>query len=311
MSIIRHAQPLCRRPDLCVLARVWTTSAEIRRARTGGRPSAATGGCVSGRGTSNVFPSRSPSTAIPGHRQDKLFDNSLDGAQAPGSSAKTPCSAQAKADRSGRRSRIPPLRATYAIVREALEASIAARVCRNELWTVSQFVNGWQVQDGYIVTIQPVGTDAGAAGRAGALERLPHTSTPRSPICAKGIKAGLHRAEKQRPHRHRSDEHADRPAPIADSPFDSPSVRDKTPAFVEAVRRAGEASGSIRRSRATATSSSANICRRRARRSPCRRIPNGAACYDASVRYHSSLPMPAREVHATGLQQIDAIDCAR
>ena len=57
---------------------------------------------------------------------------------------------------------------TYAIVREALEASIATRVCRDELWTVSQFVNGWQVQDGYIVTIQPVGTDE---ARSDALAR--------------------------------------------------------------------------------------------------------------------------------------------
>ena len=30
-----------------------------------------------------------------------------------------------------------PLRATYAITREALEGSIGARVCRYELWTVS------------------------------------------------------------------------------------------------------------------------------------------------------------------------------
>src|SRR5262249_45482508 len=52
-----------------------------------------------------------------------------------------------------------PLKATQAIVRESLEGSTAARVCRSELWTVSQFVNGWQVQFGYLVTIQPVGTD--------------------------------------------------------------------------------------------------------------------------------------------------------
>ena len=45
-------------------------------------------------------------------------------------------------------------------MREALEGvDRRTRVCRTELWTVSQFVNGWQVQDGYLVTIQPVGTD--------------------------------------------------------------------------------------------------------------------------------------------------------
>jgi uncharacterized protein (DUF885 family) len=37
-------------------------------------------------------------------------------------------------------------------------------------------------------------------------------------------------------------------------------------------------------------------------------IPNGAACYDASVRYHSSLPTPASEVHATGLREVERLD---
>jgi uncharacterized protein (DUF885 family) len=36
--------------------------------------------------------------------------------------------------------------------------------------------------------------------------------------------------------------------------------------------------------------------------------PNGAACYDASVRFHSSLPVPAREVHATGLREVEQLD---
>jgi uncharacterized protein (DUF885 family) len=36
--------------------------------------------------------------------------------------------------------------------------------------------------------------------------------------------------------------------------------------------------------------------------------PNGAACYDASVRYFSSLPRTAKEVHATGLEQVARLD---
>ncbi|MGH9141266.1 MAG: DUF885 domain-containing protein, partial [Vicinamibacterales bacterium] len=36
--------------------------------------------------------------------------------------------------------------------------------------------------------------------------------------------------------------------------------------------------------------------------------PNGAACYDALVRYHSSLPTAASEVHATGLREVDRLD---
>ena len=36
--------------------------------------------------------------------------------------------------------------------------------------------------------------------------------------------------------------------------------------------------------------------------------PNGSACYDALVRFHSSLPASARQVHDTGLQQVAALD---
>ena len=106
-------------------------------------------------------------------------------------------------DRSGGHRRAP-LRATYAIVREALEASAAKRVCRDELWTVSQ-LNGWQV------TLRLPRDDSagrhrrGAQGRAGALERACRsTSTPKSPTCARA-QARLHRAEAERSHRHRPD----------------------------------------------------------------------------------------------------------
>jgi uncharacterized protein (DUF885 family) len=95
---------------------------------------------------------------VPGRHHDALPDNGFDALRA-WQAKEDGWLAQAK--------RIDPatietpaLRGTYAIVLEALEAAIGARVCRSELWTVSQFVNGWQVQDGYTVTIQPVGTDA-------------------------------------------------------------------------------------------------------------------------------------------------------
>ena len=59
------------------------------------------------------------------------------------------------------------LRATYAIVREAVAGSVQARSCRSELWNVSQ-MTGWHVGFGYLVTIQPVGSDE---ARREALQR--------------------------------------------------------------------------------------------------------------------------------------------
>src|SRR5258708_28470021 len=84
---------------------------------------------------------------IPGHRQDKLTDNSLE-AWKMWQSHEDAWLAEAKQIDPATIG-APPLRATYALVREALEGPIALRACRNELWTVSQFVNAWQVQDSY------------------------------------------------------------------------------------------------------------------------------------------------------------------
>src|SRR5580765_6574209 len=94
---------------------------------------------------------------VPGSHHDKFPDNSLESLRAWQAKEDAWLTDAKQIDPATIEA--APLRATYAIVREALEASMAVRVCRNELWTVSQFVNGWQVGAGYLVTIQPVGTD--------------------------------------------------------------------------------------------------------------------------------------------------------
>lgn len=108
--------------------------------------------------TSRGTLTRSLSYGVPDRHHDRLPDNSLDALTAW----------QTHEDKWLNEARqidpatigTAPLEATYAIVREALEGSIAARSCRNELCTVSQMVNGWQIQDSYLVMIQLAGTDA-------------------------------------------------------------------------------------------------------------------------------------------------------
>src|SRR3954454_14736870 len=83
-----------------------------------------------------------------------------------------------------------PPSCSYDIVREALEASVGARVCRPELWTVSQFVNGWQVQDAYTVTIQPVGSDEARKEALARWSRLPKYVDTEIVNLREGLKAG-------------------------------------------------------------------------------------------------------------------------
>ena len=198
------------------------------------------------------------------------------------------------------------LRATYAIVREALESSIAARVCRYELWTVSQFVNGWQVQDGYTVTIQPVGTDEARKDALARWSRLPAYVDTEIANLRDGLTAG-YSAPKGNVRLVIDQMDTLIATPTAESPFDSPSVRDKTPGFtkpfdvlvreqiVPAFTRYREF---LRREYLPAARDAIGVSAN----------PNGVSCYDASVRSHSSLPVPAAEVHATGLREVQRLD---
>jgi uncharacterized protein (DUF885 family) len=241
---------------------------------------------------------------VPGRRHDKLPDNSLDAlrswqAKEDGWLAQAKQIDPATIDAA-------PLRGTYAIVREALEASIGARVCRYELWTVSQFVNAWQVQDGYLVTIQPVGTEEARTDALARWSRLPRYIDTEIVNLRQGLKEG-YSAPKGNVHIVIDQMNSLIATPTAESPFDSPSVRDKTPEFrtqfdmlvrdqfVPAFKRYRDfLEQEYLPAAREAIGVSAN--------------PNGAACYDASVRYHSSLPTAAKDVHATGLQQVERLD---
>ena len=241
---------------------------------------------------------------VTGRRHDGLPDNSFDALKA-WQAREDVWLAQAK-QIDPALIEAPPLRGTYAIVREALESSIGVRVCRQELWTVSQFVNSWQVQDGYTVTIQPVGTDEARKEALTRWSRLPKYIDTEIANLRDGLKLG-YSAPKLNVRIVIDQMTALIATPIAESPFDSPSVRDKTPEFMKQfdllvreqivpafTRYRDFLAKEYLPAAREAIAVSAN--------------PNGAACYDASVRYHSSLPMVARDVHAIGRHEVEQLD---
>jgi uncharacterized protein (DUF885 family) len=241
---------------------------------------------------------------VPGRRHDALPDNSLDALRAWHAKEDGWLDQAKKIDPAQITS--GPLRATYAIVREALESSAAARVCRLELWTVSQFVNGWQVQDGYTVTIQPIGTDQARKDALARWSRLPKYVDTEIANLREGLKAG-YSAPKGNVRIVIDQMNSLIATPTAESPFDSPSVRDKTPEF------ANQFDVLVREQIVPAFARYRDFLR--AEYLPAAREaigvsanPNGAACYDTSVRYHSSLPTPASEVHAIGLREVEHLD---
>ncbi len=249
------------------------------------------------------FPEQATYYGVPGRRHDRLSDNSL-GALAAWHAREDRWLADVKAiDPGAVESR--PLRGTYAILREALESSAASRVCRTELWNVSQ-MTGWQVNLGYLVTIQPVGQDQArqdALARWGSLPKYLDTEIAN---LREGMKLG-----------YTAPRHIVRividqvrtlaASPQADSPFATPGNNDKTPEFQKAfaalttqqiVPAARRYADFLEREYLPAARETIAVTAN----------PNGAGCYDASIRSFSTLAKSAREVHDTGVREVARLD---
>lgn len=250
------------------------------------------------------YPDQATLYGVPGRHHDALPDNSFDALRA-WQAKEDGWLAQAKRIEPGQ-IEAPPLRATYAIVREALEASIGLRLCRYELWTVSQFVNGWQAQHGYTVTIQPVGTDEARKEALARWSRLPAYVDTEIANLRDGLKQG-YSAPKGNVRLVIEQMETLIATPTADSPFASPGVRDTSPEFTKQFELL------VREQIVPAFTRYRDFLQREYLPAAREAIgvsanPNGAACYDASVRYYSSLPVPAGEVHATGLREVESLD---
>jgi uncharacterized protein (DUF885 family) len=245
---------------------------------------------------------RNPESAtiygVPGRRHNMLTDNSLAALHAWEAREDGWLNELKQIDASAIGS--GPLRATYAIARQALEGNIAKRVCRDELWPVSQ-MTGWQVNYGYLVTIQPVGT---AAARQDALARwsqLPKYIDTEIGNLREGLKAGY--TSPQLNVRIVIDQvRTLANTPLADSPFGSPVQRDKDAAFQKAfgavvteqiVPAARRYVDFLEKEYLAAARKAIDVASQ----------PNGTACYEASVLAFSSAKKTAKEVHALGVAQ--------
>ena len=239
---------------------------------------------------------------VRGRRHDRLGDNSP-GALKAWQSKEDAWLTQARAIESATIA-AAPLKATHAIVRETLESGVAARACRTELWNVSQ-MTGWHVQLGYLVTIQPVGTDEARAEALARWQSLPRFIDTEIENLREGLKLG-YSAPKGIAGIVIDQMNTLITSPAADSPFMSPAQRDKTPGFHKAWE-----------SLVTEDLTPAFIRYRdflRKEYLPAARtaiavaaIPMGSECYRASVRVYSTLTVPAREIHELGLRRMDEL----
>jgi uncharacterized protein (DUF885 family) len=248
------------------------------------------------------FPEQITQYGVPGHSHVGLTDNSLAAARAGGAREDAFLTDLKQIDPGTIDA--GPLRATYAIARQTLEGNVAKRVCRDELWNVSE-MTGWQVNYGYLVTIQPVGTDRARQDALARWRKLPGVIDTEIVNLREGIMLGF-TAPKQNVRTVIEQVRALATSPLKDSPFASPAQRDKTEAFAREFEAVVTNEINPAAARYADFLEKEYLAAARAA-IPVTANPNGAACYDASVLSHSSSRKTAKQVHELGLQQIDRL----
>jgi uncharacterized protein (DUF885 family) len=240
---------------------------------------------------------------IPNRRHDRLFDNSPAAARAW----------EAREDAWLRDVRAidaaslagKPEAVAYGILKETLEASVASRVCRGELWGLNQLV-GWQSNLGYLASIQPVGTEQARTEALARWRALPHFIDTEIANLREGVRLG-YTAPRQNAQLVLQQIDALRSGPATESPLYGPATRDSTPAFQAAVAQviSQEINPALQRFRDYLEKEYLPRARTSIAVSA---LPSGAECYRASVRQFSTLEVPAEEVHRLGLQQMARIE---
>ncbi len=192
----------------------------------------------------------------------------------------------------------------FAFTRNRLEASIARRVCHMELWAASPTYSGWQSMLASTFAQQPVATDAERADALSRLQAMPSYLDTEIANLREGMKTG-YLAPNVNVRSVIAQIDTMLSGTIESSPFYDPAARATDEAFRQQVRSlvVDAINPAINRYRKFLASEykgrddigvSAN--------------PDGAACYDASVQFHTSLQVDAKTIHEIGLREVTRIE---
>jgi uncharacterized protein (DUF885 family) len=194
----------------------------------------------------------------------------------------------------------------YGIMRDALEGSIATRVCRFELWSVSHSGDSWLSTITALAALQPVGSDDARRQALARWRAVPHYIAIETANHRAGLRTGY--TAPQGPVRVLLSQLDTLLAtPLEDSPLFGPARRDSTSAFkaelariiqrdiVPAMRRyrAFVATEYVPRAR-SAIGVSAN--------------PHGDACYRAAIRATTGLALSPDSVHRLGIATVQELE---
>jgi uncharacterized protein (DUF885 family) len=189
---------------------------------------------------------------------------------------------------------------------DALSASVAVRVCRDELWGVSDTWPGWQGFLADWTAAQPVGS---AAARTAALARwrdLPRFVAQEIANLREGIRSG-YVAPRTTVANVLAQLDGLLATPAAESPLLEPARRDGDTAFAAALAAVvrDEVTPAVERYRAFLAEEYQPAARAVV---GVVAIPDGERCYAAAVRAHATLELDGRALHELGLAEIAKLE---
>ncbi|HET7427504.1 MAG TPA: DUF885 domain-containing protein, partial [Gemmatimonadales bacterium] len=190
---------------------------------------------------------------------------------------------------------------TYGFLREALEASRGARVCRRELWPVNQ-LSGWQALFAQLASVQPVGSPELRAQALTRWRKLPHYLDVEIANLREGLRQGYSTPRRNVELTIGQIEALLTP-PLEQSPFYSPAARDSTPAFRSAWASLLQREITLAIRRYLRFLSVEYLPKARAEMAISAQR-DGAQCYAALFRTYTSLDRPARETYGLGQARV-------
>ncbi|HVS03823.1 MAG TPA: DUF885 domain-containing protein, partial [Thermoanaerobaculia bacterium] len=196
-------------------------------------------------------------------------------------------------------------RLTHDFLADLLESAIGRRICHIPLWEVSPTWTGWQSRYAYLASIQPVGTAEERQMAVARFRELPRFLDQEVDRLREGVRLGY---TAPRVNVARVIEQMDSllALPLADSPFYQPAVRAEDEAFAAELAPVVEdqVQPAIRRYRDYLADEYLPAAREDIAVAA---NPEGAACYRAAVRYHTSVQMSPEEIHRLGQEQMEIL----
>lgn len=201
-----------------------------------------------------------------------------------------------------------PEAVAYGIMRDAIESSVATRVCRFELWSVAHTGGGWLATVTALATLQGIGTDEARRQTLARWRAVPAYIATEMENHREGLRRG-YTAPRHNVELALRQLDTLLATPLASSPLYDPARRDSTPEFVAELGRVieQEIAPAMRRYRDFLAAEYQDHARTEIGVDA---NPHGSDCYKASIRAATGLAISPDSVYRLGEVVLDQLERA-